>query len=225
MLDVACGSDALKLAAARAVGPSGAVLGTDLSAGMLALARDAAAWAGAPQPATAAEDRDVAAALGRLRRAFALRPQAAVGEDAWATATVGQGVECRIAGPQGQHVRTDMPATAGGAEAAPTPGWYLRAAMAACTATVVKMCAVEEGIALALPEVTVRSRSDKRGLLGMDDVSVALDGLCTEIRLAAHGVPREVLEGIAQRAQRQAPVASTLAAARGAGGLTVEVVG
>jgi SAM-dependent methyltransferase len=50
VIDVACGTGLVTLAAATAVGPSGAVLGTDLSAGMVELARAAAerggfAWA------------------------------------------------------------------------------------------------------------------------------------------------------------------------------------
>ena len=43
VLDVACGTGIVSLAAARAVGPSGSVLGTDLSGEMVELARAAAA--------------------------------------------------------------------------------------------------------------------------------------------------------------------------------------
>lgn len=46
VIDVACGTGLVTLAAAAAVGPSGAVLGTDLSAGMVDLAQTAAARSG-----------------------------------------------------------------------------------------------------------------------------------------------------------------------------------
>jgi ubiquinone/menaquinone biosynthesis C-methylase UbiE len=46
VIDVACGTGLVTLAAAAAVGPLGAVLGTDISAGMVELARDAAAQSG-----------------------------------------------------------------------------------------------------------------------------------------------------------------------------------
>jgi SAM-dependent methyltransferase len=46
VIDVACGTGLVTLAAATAVGPSGTVLGTDLSAGMVELARNTAVRAG-----------------------------------------------------------------------------------------------------------------------------------------------------------------------------------
>jgi ubiquinone/menaquinone biosynthesis C-methylase UbiE len=46
VLDVACGTGIVSLAAARSVGPSGSVLGTDLSGEMVERARDAAASSG-----------------------------------------------------------------------------------------------------------------------------------------------------------------------------------
>lgn len=46
VIDVACGTGLVTLTAATAVGPSGAVLGTDLSAGMVEFARNAAVRSG-----------------------------------------------------------------------------------------------------------------------------------------------------------------------------------
>ena len=46
VVDVACGTGLVTLSAAAAVGPSGTVLGTDISAGMIELARTAAARSG-----------------------------------------------------------------------------------------------------------------------------------------------------------------------------------
>lgn len=56
VLDVASGTGGLARAAAMAVGPSGRVIGTDVSAGMLRLARRRRVPAGATQPAYAAAD-------------------------------------------------------------------------------------------------------------------------------------------------------------------------
>lgn len=39
-----------------------------------------------------------------------------------------------VEGPSGQRVETDMPKGIGGAASAPTPGWYVRAGIASCTA-------------------------------------------------------------------------------------------
>jgi len=177
----------------------------------------------APTP-SAPPARTVAESIARVRRHFEARPEMARGDDPPATATLGAGLALEIAGPQGQRARSDMPAAIGGNDAAPAPGWYLRAGMAACTATVVAMYAAEQGIVLESLEVTVSSHSDKRGLLGMADVSPASRGLHTMIRLAAAGVPEAVLRELAERAQRHSPVAATIAAGE-SGTLGIEIAG
>jgi uncharacterized OsmC-like protein len=174
--------------------------------------------------ATAAPSRTVAESIARVRGHFEAKPDIAKGEDPPATATLGDRLAVEITGPEGQRARSDMPASIGGKEAAPTPGWYLRAGMAACTATVVAMYAAEQGIVLESLEVTVSSHSDKRGLLGMADVSPASRGLHTMIRLAASGVPEAVLRELAERAHRHSPVAATIAAGE-SGTLGIEIAG
>ena len=59
-----------------------------------------------------------------------------------------------------------MPVGVGGEASAPTPGWYVRTGVASCTATVIALRAAELGLQLDRVEVEVRSRSDKRGMLG-----------------------------------------------------------
>jgi len=62
-----------------------------------------------------------------------------------------------------------------GAASAPNPGWFLRAALAACTTTAIAMRAARLGIKLEQLELTVESESDSRGLLGLDkNVSAGL---------------------------------------------------
>jgi uncharacterized OsmC-like protein len=164
----------------------------------------------------------IAVAMTKMRRVFASKPEVAKGVDTHATATLDAGLACRIEGPSGYAARTDMPAAAGGGESAPPPGWYLRAAMAACTATLTKMYAAEQGVVLDRVEVTVTSRTDKRGMLGMGDVTAAIGELQMTIRIAGAGVPEPVLRELAERAQRNSPVSATLAAGD-AGAVAIEI--
>jgi uncharacterized OsmC-like protein len=170
-----------------------------------------------------ADDERIARAVVRMRGVFASRPETALAEDAPAIATTGPGLGCEVAGPQGQHARTDMPAAIGGGETAPTPEWFLRAAVAASTATLIRLYAAEEGIVLDRVEVGVFSRSDPRGLLGVSDVGAACR-LRTEIRLAAAGVPVGTLVALARRAQQHSPVAATIGAGD-TGTVEIEIVG
>lgn len=155
----------------------------------------------------------IAEAIAKVRRVFAARPQAARNQDAPAVATMAGGLRCEIVAPTGHRVHADMPVAIGGGESAPPPGWYLRAAMASCAATLITMRAAELGIALDRLSVTVRSESDKRGLLGMDDVGAGNDNLRMEILLAADGVAPAALQDIAEWSYAHAPVSSTIASA------------
>lgn len=58
-------------------------------------------------------------------------PEAAVATDAPATAAREEGLRFRVEGPKGAVI-SDMSKAVGGGEAAPTPGWLLRAALASC---------------------------------------------------------------------------------------------
>ena len=59
-----------------------------------------------------------------------------------------------------------MAESVGGGASAPTPGWLLRSALAACDATLVAMEAARDGVDLTELEVNVESESDFRGVLG-----------------------------------------------------------
>jgi len=50
--------------------------------------------------------------------------------DSPAVATVAdpQGLRVEVTGPDGARLSTDMPASVGGSNSAPSPGWFLRAA-------------------------------------------------------------------------------------------------
>jgi uncharacterized OsmC-like protein len=156
--------------------------------------------------------QDLRASIERAERVFAAKPEAAVKQNPYATARIVDGVRCEINGPDGECVASDMPQAMGGAGNAPVPGWYLRAAMAACNATAIKMRAARMGIELQRLEVSVHSRSDTRGLLGMDDISAALSDLRMTVTIASREASPEQLRELARWGDDHSPVGSTLRA-------------
>jgi uncharacterized OsmC-like protein len=139
------------------------------------------------------------------------QPDKARSTDRPATAVIEEGLRCRVEGPGGWTIVTDMPSALGGGAAAPTPGWLSRAAQASCLATVIAMRAAQEGIALSKLEVVVDSESDSRGLLGIDD-SVPAGPLTSRarVRIAAAGVAPERLREIVRWADGHSPVSDAI---------------
>jgi uncharacterized OsmC-like protein len=140
--------------------------------------------------------------------------------DSAATAVIARGLRVRVIGPGAESVETDMPTSVGGDGSAPSPGWLLRAAEAACTATLIAMCAAQSGVELERLEVTVDSISDDRGVLGLDD-AVPAGPLSSRIAVSiAAQAPREQLESIVHWGVDHCPVVDGL---RRAVPVTVEV--
>jgi hypothetical protein len=108
-------------------------------------------------------------ALDTVTKYLEEHPEKAQSTDTPAVATMTEGLRCRVSGPRGWEVLTDMPPALGGSGTAPSPGWLLRAAQASCDATLVAMEAARAGVQLTTLEVVVDSESDDRGLLGMDE--------------------------------------------------------
>jgi len=158
--------------------------------------------------------RSIGDAIRRAREYLALRPAEARNEDTAAVARIESGLRCRVEGPGGAAIVTDMSTSVGGAASALSPGWLLRASHAACDATLIAMRAAEEGIELTRLEVVVDSESDDRGMLGMDD-SVPPGPLRTRVRvsIAAPGAPESQLRAIVDWAHRHSPVDDALARA------------
>jgi uncharacterized OsmC-like protein len=146
-------------------------------------------------------------ALRGARAYLTDHPDEARYRDSAATARIDGGLAVTVDGPDGATLRTDMPPSIGGRGAAPSPGWYLRAAHAACVATLVAMRAAEEGVTLRMLEVTVDSESDDRGITGTD-AAIPAGPLSTTVRisLAADGVGGDLLRGIAEWGWRHCPV-------------------
>jgi uncharacterized OsmC-like protein len=81
---------------------------------------------------------------------------------------------------------------------APSPGWYLSAALASCTAIGITMRAAQLGIALRELEVSVCARVDFRGWFGLADVSSALSELRAQVRIGADGVSAQQLHELVE---------------------------
>jgi uncharacterized OsmC-like protein len=151
----------------------------------------------------------IAAASERLAR----DPEAGVGPDTTAVAVIDRGLRVRIEGPNGE-VFSDMAESAGGDGSAPTPGWFMRAALASCDATTVAMEAAREGIELTDLRVTVESESDSRGALGLDD-AIPAGPLEVRVRIevAASNAGADRLRELVRRAEARSAVGDALARA------------
>ena len=146
-------------------------------------------------------------AAGKL----AEHPEMAVGTDAAATAVREEGLRFRVDGPKGPFT-TDMSESVGGAASAPTPGWMLRAALAACDATTVAMEAARDGIELTELSVSVESETDFRGVLGVNGGSHPGPlAIRVRIEMAAPDATQDQLREIVQRAEAHSPVRDALA--------------
>lgn len=163
----------------------------------------------------------VSQALESLVRSYEGAPEKARVKNAPARARLVEGLRCAVEGPNGESLHTDMPKPMGGAASAPNPGWLLRAALASCTTTAIAMRAALQGIDLTLLEVSVESRSDNRGLLGLDDnVPAGLDRMTVTVRIGAQGRTAAELIALAQWGDAHSPVGCTV---RGGSGYRVEV--
>ena len=106
--------------------------------------------------------------------------------DSVATARLGDALRVEVSGPGGESTTTDMPTGVGGQGQSPSPGWLLRAAVAACDAALIGMRAAQQGVTLSKVEVEVDSESDDRGILGID-ASVPSGPLSMRVRVRAEG--------------------------------------
>jgi uncharacterized OsmC-like protein len=141
---------------------------------------------------------------------LAEHPEMAVGTDAAATAVREEGLRFRVDGPKGA-ITTDMSESVGGAASAPTPGWLMRAALAACDATTVAMEAARDGIELNDLVVSVESDTDFRGVLGVDgSAHPGPLAIRVHIELSAADATEDQLREIVRRAEERSPVRDAL---------------
>src|ERR1700694_4055175 len=143
-------------------------------------------------------DASIREAIERLSTAFSAYPAKARVKNDPATARLTEGLQCEVTGPHNERFVTDMPPAMGGTASGPNPGWFLRSALASCTATVVAMRAAKLGIKLQTLEVRVESESDARGILGLDEnVSAGLGAVRTTVKIAGNAAPDSLRELVA----------------------------
>jgi uncharacterized OsmC-like protein len=137
-------------------------------------------------------------------------PDAAAATDAAAVAVREEGLRFRVDGPNGA-LTSDMSKSVGGDASAPTPGWLLRASLAACDATLVAMEAARADVELTDLKVSVESDSDFRGVLGVDpSVSPGPLEVRTRIELSSSDASEDQLREIVRRAEEHSPVRDAL---------------
>jgi uncharacterized OsmC-like protein len=149
-------------------------------------------------------------AIEKAAKVIADHPEKARVKNAPATATVEDGLRCRVTGLAGELLHTDMPPGMGGGGTAPNPGWLMRAALASCNATGIATRAARAGIHLTKLEVSVSSETDSRGVLGLDEnVSAAMKPLQMHVKISAPGTPAEDLRELVNWVCSHSPVGTT----------------
>jgi uncharacterized OsmC-like protein len=161
---------------------------------------------------------DMTATLERAAEVFARRPAAALHDDGPALARWTRDLRVATSAPNGAEFLSDMPRELGGEGEAVTPGWFLRAGLAACTATSIAMTAARAGVQLDLLEVRATSRSDARGVLGVADadgreVYAGPRALTLAVRVAARGVAPARLRALVETGCRRSPIGAAVVAA------------
>jgi len=153
----------------------------------------------------------IRAALEGAAAYLAEHPDEARYTDSIATARLDSGLRVMVDGPNDERLVTDMPAAVGGSGSAPSPGWFLRAAVAACALSLATMRAAQLGMTGFRCEVEVDSESDDRGILGLDP-STPGGPLSMRIgfRMAADGRDLAQLEEVAVWAADHCPVSDAV---------------
>jgi uncharacterized OsmC-like protein len=157
----------------------------------------------------------VADAMERVEIVLRRRPDMGLHDDSPATARWRGSTRIVTSHDNGSEFTTDMPGELGGTGDQVTPGWLMRAGLAACTATRIAMGAAAAGIELTRLELRASSRSDTRGMLGMTEsdgtrISAGPQDVQLHVTIAARGVPAEKLRALVAESHRCSPVPCAL---------------
>lgn len=150
-------------------------------------------------------------AIANASAYLAGHPDEARTTDSVARASVVDGLRVRVDGAAGETLETDMPASVGGGGESPSPGWYFRAALAACVTSLCAMRAAQLGWDGFDVSVEVDSESDDRGILGLDrSVPGGPLSLRISVRATAPGIGLAELEELAVWAVEHCPVSDAV---------------
>lgn len=157
----------------------------------------------------------VSEAIGRVTSILQRRPEFGLQNEVPAIARWQRDLHVVSTHENGTRIMTDMPAELGGGGSHVTPGWLMRAALASCAATRIAMAAAVEQIEIETLEVSTKSRSDSRGLLGMEqsEGTLACVGpldveLC--VRISAPRASPDRLRSLIEESHRCSPVSDAL---------------
>lgn len=155
---------------------------------------------------------DIGTAVQRASAYLTDNPGEARYRDSHARARLGEGLRVEVEGPGGERLTTDMPKGIGGGATKPSPGWFFRAAAAACVASLIGIRAAMTDVELPPDsiEVTVDTESDDRGILGLDD-TIPAGALSLRVVVTVHGGSpgRDAIEAIVTWAVDHCPVTDT----------------
>ena len=133
--------------------------------------------------------------------------------DVPATATIEDGLKCRIEAPDGTAIYTDMPKNVGGGASANSPGWHLRAALASCDATLLAMRAARLGLNLDSIEARVEATSDGRGMFLDEGVLPGSPEMRLYFKIAANDASQESIQDLVHWVEQHSPVGSDVSRA------------
>jgi uncharacterized OsmC-like protein len=133
--------------------------------------------------------------------------------DVPATATIEEGLKCRIEAPDGTAIYTDMPKSIGGSASANSPGWHLRAALASCDATMIALRAARLGLKINSIEVRVEATSDGRGMFLDEDVLPGSPGMSLYFKIIAPDASQETIEDLVHWVEQHSHVGSDISRA------------
>jgi uncharacterized OsmC-like protein len=151
----------------------------------------------------------IADAVKRASAYLTEHPDEARYRDSSATARVVDGLAVEVKGPGGEILRTDMPKGIGGGATVPSPGWYFRAATAACIASLIAVRAAATGADVRDVAVEVDSESDDRGILGIG-ADVPAGPLSTRVVVTVAGGRTDATEALVQWAIAHCPVSDAI---------------
>jgi len=151
-------------------------------------------------------------AVARASAYLSEHPDEARYRDSPAIARITSGLVAIVTGPGGESTKTDMPAGIGGGGSAPSPGWLMRAAAAACVASLIAIRAAAVGMTVGPIEVAVDSESDDRGILGLDDaIDAGALSMKVVVSFSATDAAQAGVRELVDWAVRHCPVTDTVA--------------
>ena len=158
-------------------------------------------------------NRHIGEAVAKVEESLRQQADPGPSADLLATATIVDGLCCRIESPDGTTIHTDMPPTVGGGDSANSPGWLLRSALASCDATLLAMRAARQGFQLEHIEVSVEASSDGRGMFLDEGINPGSAEMRLRFRIAPGNASAEQVAELVRWVEEHSPVGNSIARA------------